>query len=63
LIEGVVARHGPQGWEIEVQGEIAALVALGLAKEKAPQPGLKAEALCSAKVVAGVGFEPTTFRL
>ena len=63
LIEQVVARHGPDGWEIEVQGEIAALVSLGLAKEKAPRPGLRAEALCSAKLVAGVGFEPTTFRL
>ena len=50
LTEQVVTRHGPEGWEIEVQGEIAALVALGLAKEKAPQPGLEAEALCSAKV-------------
>ena len=63
LIEQVVARHGPDGWEIEVQGEIAALVSLGLAKEKAPRPGLQAGALCSVKVVAGVGFEPTTFRL
>jgi hypothetical protein len=34
-----------------------------LAKEKAPRPRVSAEALCSAKVVAGVGFEPTTFRL
>ena len=63
LIEQVVARHRPEGWEIDVQGELAALVTLGLAKSKAPQPGLQAEALCSAKVVAGVGFEPTTFRL
>ena len=55
LIEQVVARHGPEGWEIEVQGELAALVTLGLAKSKAPQP-LEAGALCSAKVVAGAGF-------
>ena len=56
LLEQVVARHGPDGWEIEVHGEIAALVSLGLAKEKAPRPALQAGALCSAEVVAGAGF-------
>ncbi len=63
LVEQVVARHWPDHWEIEVRGELAALVALGLAKSKVPQPGLEAGALCSAKVVAGAGFEPATFRL
>jgi site-specific DNA recombinase len=56
LIKNVVAGHAPDGWAIEVHGEIAALVALGLAKEKAPRPGLQdlqAGALCSAKVVGG----------
>jgi site-specific DNA recombinase len=57
LIEQVVARYGDNGWEVEVRGELAALVALGLAKEKAPRPGLQGEALCSAKVVAGAGYQ------
>jgi hypothetical protein len=49
--------------ETELLGEITSLVALGMQNKKAPRPGLRAEALCSAKVVAGGGFEPTTFRL
>jgi site-specific DNA recombinase len=63
LIARVEVRHDGDGWAVELQGALEALVALGLAKEKAPRPRLSAEALCSAKVVAGVGFEPTTFRL
>ena len=57
LIEGVVLRHDAEGWQVEVRGEIAALVALGLAQEKAPRTGLQGEALCSAKLVAGAGFD------
>ena len=63
LIEEVRVDFGPDGWTAELQGEIVALVDLGMQNDKAPRPGLRAEALCSAKVVAGVGFEPTTFRL
>jgi site-specific DNA recombinase len=63
LIARVEVRHDGDGWAVELQGELEAVVALGLTKGKAPQPRLSAEALCSAKVVAGVGFEPTTFRL
>jgi site-specific DNA recombinase len=63
LIARVEVRHDGDGWAVELQGALGALVALGLAKEKAPRPRVSAEALCSAKVVAGVGFEPTTFRL
>jgi site-specific DNA recombinase len=55
LIARVEVRHDGGGWMVELQGELEALVALGLAKEKAPRPRLSAEALCSAKVVAGVG--------
>jgi site-specific DNA recombinase len=63
LIARVEVRHDGDGWTVELQGELQALVALGLTKQRAPRPRLSAEALCSAKVVAGVGFEPTTFRL
>lgn len=57
-IEAVIIRHGTEGWQVELRGAIAALVALGLAKSKAPQPGLEAEAICSAKFGCG-GSQPT----
>ena len=63
LIDEVRLGHGEDGWSADLQGEITSLVALGMQDGKTPRPGLRAEALCSAKVVAGVGFEPTTFRL
>ena len=53
LIDQVRLGHGEDGWSAELQGEIASLVSLGMENEKAPRPGLRAEALCSAKVVAG----------
>jgi hypothetical protein len=63
LVARVEVRHDGSGWTVELQGALEALMALGLVKEKEPRPRLSAEALCSAKVVARVGFEPTTFRL
>jgi site-specific DNA recombinase len=61
LIEEVRLGFGPDGWTAELQGEITSLVALGMQNGKAPRPGLRAEALSSATVVAGAGFgqEPT----
>ncbi len=53
LIDQVQLSFGEEGWAAELQGEINSLVALGMQNEKAPRPGLRAEALCSAKVVAG----------
>jgi len=41
------------GWQVDVSGEIAALVALGLANDKAPRPWLRGEAPCSVSLVAG----------
>jgi site-specific DNA recombinase len=51
------AEDGP-GETIELVGAIARMVELGHKKA-----ALDARAACSVKVVAGVGFEPTTFRL
>ena len=66
LIGRVVARHGREGWEIEVQGKIAALVALGLATDNGQPTAIRARldagTLRQAKVVAGLGFEPSAFR-
>ena len=53
LIDHVALAHGPDGWQIDLQGEITTLVGLGLAKDKAPRPGSQGGALCSVKVVAG----------
>ncbi len=63
LIDEVRLGHGENGWSAGLEGEITALVGLGLSNDKAPRSGLPAEALRSAKVVAGAGFEPATFRL
>ena len=51
LIDYVAVAHGPNDWQIDLQGEITALV--GLTEEKAPRPGLQGGMLCSVKVVAG----------
>ena len=53
LIDEVRLGHGEDGWSADLQGEITSLVALGMQDGKTPRPGLRAEALCSAKVVAG----------
>ena len=53
-----------EGFEIELQGDIVTMVALGLeAPKNQKQAALDPRTACSVKVVAGVGFEPTTFRL
>jgi site-specific DNA recombinase len=55
------------GFEIELIGEIAAMVRLGLTNGRPiPWPGTAADHDLfqrSVKVVAGTGFEPVTFRL
>ena len=50
----------PQGYAIKLRGELAAIMALEPGQTEMPR--LRAEAL-SETMVAGVGFEPTTFRL
>ncbi len=44
---------------IELVGELAGLLSLGIPKSKQSHP----KVACSTVMVAGVGFEPTTFRL
>ncbi|GGH41648.1 recombinase family protein [Cribrihabitans marinus] len=57
LIERVSVRHADDSVTIELEGALTAMI--GLAQNEQSRP----EAACSVKVVAGVGFEPTTFRL
>src|SRR5262249_14569685 len=66
LVEGVIFRPTPEaGLEIELVGDIAGMVHLAQnANGNSPVSGaVHDEFMRSVKVVAGVGFEPTTFRL
>ncbi len=49
--------HGT--YAIELVGELAGILALRSSQKKQSRP----RAACSTVMVAGVGFEPTTFRL
>ncbi len=68
LIERIVLTPGAQGagFEVELIGEIASMIRLGLSESQqrpravGADPDLFAR---SVKVVAGIGFEPMTFRL
>ncbi|MEX0300792.1 MAG: recombinase family protein [Leisingera sp.] len=57
LITRVCVTHGEDGMTLELEGALTAMI--GLAQNEQSRPG----AACSAKVVAGAGFEPATFRL
>ena len=69
LIEKIVVQPTSEGPTIELVGEICRMVELGLesngGNKKAAQrrAALSATEASSAVVVAGAGFEPTTFRL
>jgi hypothetical protein len=68
MIERVVLHPGPdgrRGFEIELVGEISAIVGLGSSAQVKTRrtEGDQDMFRRSVKVVAGVGFEPTTFRL
>jgi site-specific DNA recombinase len=62
LIEYVSIAPIENGLEIEIVGEIAKMVELGI-RTNTKQANLDERLTRSVKVVAGVGFEPTTFRL
>ncbi|WP_245838313.1 recombinase family protein [Tropicimonas sediminicola] len=63
LITEVRIIHATPGWEVQLDGDIEALVVLGATTETRDGQRLAKVSLSSVKVVAGVGFEPTTFRL
>ena len=68
LIERIEVRpaEGAKGVEIELVGEIAALVRLGMGERGNKQVAAAGDRALfdrSVKVVAGTGFEPVTFRL
>ena len=68
LVESIKVRNHDDGLEIELVGEIANMIeAAQTANLKAKAASEEAASLnnyrSSVKLVAGVGFEPTTFRL
>ncbi len=68
LIEAINVRPTESGPEIELVGDIASMVRVandeGRNKKAAPEGAAVRETFASSvKVVAGAGFEPTTFRL
>jgi site-specific DNA recombinase len=76
LIERIILYPVPErGFEIEVLGDIAAMIRLGQAGQAGQtgtrnggqtlkgSPAVSDLFVCSVKVVAGTGFEPVTFRL
>ncbi len=58
LVESIALHEAADGFRIEVRGELANILGLATGNPR------KAEVMCEQiKMVAGVGFEPTTFRL
>jgi site-specific DNA recombinase len=63
LVESITLHPDGDGQRIEIRGELAAILALSSgAKDRAAAGGADALAL-QVKLVAGIGFEPMTFRL
>jgi site-specific DNA recombinase len=60
LLDKIVVVPEGEALRVEIHGELAGILALGL---NAKQAALPKEAACSVTVVAGAGFEPATFRL
>ncbi|WP_170417249.1 recombinase family protein [Ruegeria arenilitoris] len=50
-------------YAIELVGELAGLLALGVSQNEQNRPEAACSTFCSTQVVAGAGFEPATFRL
>ena len=61
LIEAVVLVPDQGGLKVEVRGELAAILAYGEGRQKPVR--MDRDIAEQIKMVAGVGFEPTTFRL
>jgi site-specific DNA recombinase len=66
LIDRVVLHPGVDGPGIELVGDIAVVLAIALPEQRNAARAWAADSEAfrsSVRVVAGVGFEPTTFRL
>ena len=63
LIEAITITPFEEGFEIELVGDLAIMIATAEAPKNQKRASFSSETARSIKVVAGVGFEPTTFRL
>ncbi len=64
LIEEVRLKPVKDGFQVELIGDIANIIEIAnYSESNKKQTSLDEKTACSVKVVAGVGFEPTTFRL
>ena len=60
MIDSIIVTPLPDGFDIELSGELSTI--LNIVDQKSKNPGTSVSGR-SLSVVAGVGFEPTTFRL
>ena len=60
MIEKIVVTPEVDGFSIDLHGELGRILEI-VGEKESPSPDLQGKS--SLSVVAGVGFEPTTFRL
>ena len=63
LIDKVVLTPSEDGYDIDLHGDLAGILALASGKKAKTAQADMAEAVSQISLVAGVGFEPLTFRL
>ena len=63
LVNSIDMNQVEGGFEVALTGDIAGMMALSMSEDKNKKAAFDEKTACSIKVVAGVGFEPTTFRL
>ena len=63
LIDQVVLTPSAEGYDIDLHGDLAGILALASAQNAKTAVADVAGAVSQVSLVAGVGFEPTTFRL
>ena len=63
LIDHVLLTPSAEGYDIDLHGDLAGILALASAQNAKTAVADVAEAVSQVSLVAGVGFEPTTFRL
>ncbi|WP_370456807.1 zinc ribbon domain-containing protein [Ruegeria sp. THAF57] len=63
LIDKVVLTPTEDGYDMDLHGDLAGILALAIDEKAKTAQADMAEAVSQISLVAGVGFEPTTFRL
>jgi site-specific DNA recombinase len=63
LIDKVVLIPGEDGYSIDLRGDLAEILTIASNGNVKTAAAVKPSAVLQVSLVAGVGFEPTTFRL